>query len=118
MDSDSRLASLSGAVDPATGLGANWTGFSNDFRSEKSLDVHASGPFSLFGRKHRLLLGADWSKVRDDQDTYYSEMDTPLSLTNVYEFDPGRIPFAVRERMTRSYPGYGATQKASMVVPI
>ena len=112
VDSDSRLASLSGAVDPATGLGANWTGFSNDFRSEKkSLDVHASGPFSLFGRKHRLLLGADWSKVRDDQDTYYSEMDTPLSLTNVYEFDPGRIPFAVRERMTRSYPGYGATQK-------
>jgi outer membrane receptor for ferric coprogen and ferric-rhodotorulic acid len=73
--------------------------------------VHASGPFSLFGRKHRLLLGADWSKVRDDQDTYYSEMDTPLSLTNVYEFDPGRIPPAVRERMTRSYPGYGATQK-------
>lgn len=112
VDSDARLANLSGAVDPATGLGAAWTGFSNDFRSEKkSLDVNAGGPFSLFGRKHQLLVGADWTKVRDDQDTFYSEMDTPTWLTNVYDFDPGRIPPAVSERKTRSYPGYGATQK-------
>lgn len=112
VDSDARLANLSGAVDPATGLGAAWTGFSNDFRSEKkSLDVNAGGPFSLFGRRHQLLVGADWTKVRDDQDTFYSEMDTPAWLTNVYDFDPGRIPPAVSERKTRSYPGYGATQK-------
>lgn len=113
VDSDARLASLTGTVDPATGLGANWTGFSNDFRSEKKgVDVHASGPFSLLGRRHKLLVGADWTRVRDDQDTFYSEMATPASLTNVYEFDPGRIPAATSERKTRSYPGYGATQKA------
>lgn len=112
VDSDSRLASLSGAVDPATGLGASWTGFSNDFRSDKkSVDLNISGPFTLLGRSHQLLLGADWAKIRDDQDTYYSEMETDESLTNVYGFDPDKIPHAVSERKSRSYPGYGATQK-------
>lgn len=112
VDSDSRLANLGGAVDPATGLGMEWTGFSNDFRSEKkSLDVHASGPFSLLGRKHQLLIGADWTKVSDDQDTYYSEMGSSLPPVNVYDFDPSKVPLAQSVRKTRSYPGYGATQK-------
>lgn len=112
VDSDSRLANLSGAIDPATGLGAAWTGFSNDFRSEKkSLDVNACGPFMLLGRKHQLLVGVDWTRVKDDQDTFYSEMDTPDALTNVYTFDPSKIPLPVSERKTRSFPGYGVTQK-------
>ncbi len=112
VDSDSRLANLTGTVDPATGEGAEWTGFSNDFRSKKkSLDLNASGPFTLLGRTHQLLIGADWTRVSDDQDTYYSEMGDPGPSTNIYGFDPGKVPPALGERMTRSYPGYGATQK-------
>lgn len=112
VDSDARLANLNGAIDPVTGNGAGWNGSSNDFRSEKkSLDLHASGPFSLLGRTHQLLIGADWTRVSDDQDTYYSEMGTPGPSTNIYSFDPSKVPAAVSERMTRSYPGYGATQK-------
>ena len=111
VDSDSRLADVTGAVDPTTGLGATLNGFSNDFYStKKALDANVSGTFSLLGRRHRLLLGADWAKIRDTQDTFLSEVDMPGGI-NVFGFDPGAIPLPSFVWKTRSFAGYGATQK-------
>ena len=111
LDSDSRLTESSGAVDPATGLGPALNGFSNDFYStKKALDVNAGGSFPLLGRSHRLLIGANWAQIRDTQDTYLSEVDMPGAI-NVFSFDPGAIPLPSSVWRTRSFAGYGATQK-------
>jgi TonB-dependent siderophore receptor len=112
LDSDSRLTGSNGAVDPTTGLGPTLNGFSNDFYStKKALDANVGGTFSLLGRRHRLLLGADWAQIRDTQDTYLSEVDMPGDI-NVFRFDPGAIPLPSLVWKTRSFAGYGATQKA------
>ncbi|HVR48299.1 MAG TPA: TonB-dependent siderophore receptor, partial [Pseudorhodoferax sp.] len=112
MRSDSRLANLGGAVDPATGLGAVLNGSSNDFGSEKkTLELNASGSFGLLGRQHKLLVGADWKDVKDAQHTYLSEVASPPGGFNVYGFDPGAVPQPTFSWRTRSFPAYGATQK-------
>jgi outer membrane receptor for ferric coprogen and ferric-rhodotorulic acid len=112
LDSDSRLTGSNGAVDPTTGLGPTLNGFSNDFYStKKALDANVGGTFSLLGRRHRLLLGADWAQIRDTQDTYLSEVDLPGDL-HVFRFAPGAIPLPSLVWKTRSFAGYGATQKA------
>ena len=111
VDSDSRVANLEGNVDPRTGLGASMGSFSNDFYSRKTtLDVNAGGSFKLFGRRHKVLLGADWTRVRDTQDTYLSELDPALPPFNVYDFDPGAVPGPVKQWKTRGFPDYGASQ--------
>lgn len=110
--SDSRLTNGEGAVDPLTGLGSELSGFSNDFASNKwALDVNASGSFTLFGREHKLLIGGDWTKIRDVQDTYYSTVDFPAPGIDVYTFDPAQVPLPSLVWRTRSFPDYGAIQK-------
>lgn len=111
VDSDSRVANLEGNVDPRTGLGAKMGSFSNDFYSRKTtLDVNVGGGFELFGRRHKMLLGADWTHIRDTQDTYLSELDPNLPPFNVYDFDPSDVPRPINEWKTRSFPDYGASQ--------
>lgn len=110
--STSRLANGEGAVDPLTGLGSQLSGFSNDFSSsKKALDLNVSGSFSLFGRDHKLLVGGDWTSIRDEQDTYFSVVDLPAPGLNVYTFHPDQVPLPSLVWRTRSFPDYGAVQK-------
>ena len=54
------------------------------------LDAIASGPFSLFGRTHELVLGAGWSHRTEDNDGYRS----PYPLTyNPVTWDPSSAPY-------------------------
>ncbi|MEH3121637.1 MAG: TonB-dependent siderophore receptor [Sphingomonas phyllosphaerae] len=112
LSSDSRLTNGEGAVDPATGLGSELSGFSNDFASRKwAFDANVSGSFQMFGRQQKLLFGGDWTKIRDVQDTYFSQVDLSSPGLNVRGFDPNRVPLPSLVWRTRSFPDYGAIQK-------
>lgn len=37
------------------------------------LDLHANGPFTLFGRKHELVAGLNWARARLNDVSYYGE---------------------------------------------
>lgn len=61
----------SGGIDPSTGLGsaiapAKWV----QTDRQNSLDAYLSGPFSLFGREHELVVGAAWSDLHESADNY------------------------------------------------
>lgn len=63
LDERANLLYASGNPDKATGLGV--TGMSGIYPSRYNqylADVYASGPFTLFGRRHQLALGANYSQ--------------------------------------------------------
>ena len=60
-----------GGIDPTTGLGsatapAKWV----QTDRQDSLDAYLSGPFSLFGREHELVVGGAWSSLHSHADNY------------------------------------------------
>lgn len=93
-DADSSLlyAGSFGAIDPLTGDGGQLMGAAYKFEStQKSLDASLNGPFSLFGRKHELLLGSNYSQGETEQRS--ADFTTPLNVpVNVYRWDPHSVP--------------------------
>ncbi len=93
-DADSRLryAGAYGAIDPLTGDGGQLMGAAYKFEStQKSVDASLTGPFSLFGRRHELLLGSNYSQGETEQRT--ANFTTPVSTpVNVYRWDPHSVP--------------------------
>jgi outer membrane receptor for ferric coprogen and ferric-rhodotorulic acid len=74
-DHDTLLGSASGTtlagLDPATGEGAafywgHWEGH----RLQDTVDINASGPFSLFGREHELVIGYTAAAAKTTGDLY------------------------------------------------
>lgn len=58
-------STLSGAVDPQTLAGPVWRGgVLESANTQDIVDLNISGPFSLLGRTHELLLGVDRQRVR------------------------------------------------------
>jgi outer membrane receptor for ferric coprogen and ferric-rhodotorulic acid len=70
---DSRLkyASANGAVNRATGQGPILNGAAYDFRNrETDLDGYVSGGFDLLGRRHQILIGANYWDGRTSQTSF------------------------------------------------
>lgn len=93
-DADSRLryAGAYGAIDPLTGDGGQLMGAAYKFEStQKSVDASLTGPFTLFGRRHELLVGSNYSQGETEQHT--ANFTTPVSTpVNVYRWDPHSVP--------------------------
>lgn len=69
---DGSLFYMYGAPDRSTGLGL--FSYPADYRDEtKQLigDLYASGPFTLAGREHELVVGGSWSKSTLEDISYY-----------------------------------------------
>jgi outer membrane receptor for ferric coprogen and ferric-rhodotorulic acid len=63
---DLELFYVFGYPDPATGEGLDPYAYKSKARiRENALDVYASGPFELFGRKHELVLGYNGSRAKN-----------------------------------------------------
>jgi len=83
---DLALFYVYGFPDPVDGTGLD--PFANRTRSdveEKSLDVHASGPFDLFGRTHELVVGYQGSRA-DDVGFEFANSE-PADPGNFFEWD-------------------------------
>ncbi|WP_423454473.1 TonB-dependent siderophore receptor [Ottowia sp. VDI28] len=82
---------LSGRLNAATGGGMNLNRMRRFDRdtSTDAVDVYASGPFHLAGRKHELAVGMNGSIYRDK----YSGSGYPpaTAIDNIYEFNPGAL---------------------------
>lgn len=95
-DNDIRnFNSLSGSLDPVTGnglsIGSRQVNYVSALHSNV-VDVYASGPFELLGRKHELALGLNGTNTRDENAGSGYSGNTPI---NVYTFNPealGPVP--------------------------
>ncbi|WP_234086854.1 TonB-dependent siderophore receptor [Azonexus sp. R2A61] len=79
-----------GNPNPATGAGVSmyagrWAGPP----VQHSLDVSASGPFTLFGRRHDLVFGSTLSRTKQDAEAYH--LWHVLAVPNIYTWD-GNTP--------------------------
>ncbi len=62
---------LRGWVDRASGTGLGlWATRWNSQPLQNAADLHASGRFELFGRRHELVLGSNISRTKDSPPTY------------------------------------------------
>lgn len=68
------------------------------------LDVYASGPFPLLGRRHELVVGATGAEM-EGNDRSLPYIQTPI---NIYDFDIDSIT-----RPTGSLPSYGTPDKTT-----
>lgn len=104
-----------GYPDKLTGAGANlWAGRWAGKPVQDNLDVYATGPFTLFGRKHDLVFGATTTRTKDDTPTYnlWWFDDWSNSIPNIFTWD-GRYPnqppnpatgeMRIDERVTSAY---------------
>lgn len=68
-----------GFPDRATGGGMEVDYQSQDsHRKQKALDIHAAGPFSLFGREHELVLGYARNTGKTNTEWFYRHYGAPL----------------------------------------
>jgi outer membrane receptor for ferric coprogen and ferric-rhodotorulic acid len=81
-----------GSPNKATGAGVSlYAGRWGGPPTQHSLDVYASGPFTLFDRKHDLVFGATASRTKQDADSYH--LWYVLPIPNIYTWNgntPGR----------------------------
>lgn len=85
---------LSGSPDRATGAGVGlWAGRWAGKPVQNSLDVYATGPFTLLGREHELVVGATASRTRDETSPYtlWSFTDWSPAIDNIYTWN-GQTP--------------------------
>ncbi|WP_232067201.1 TonB-dependent siderophore receptor [Achromobacter xylosoxidans] len=82
------LLSPSGYVNRDTGSMAFNALSHRNQRRQNSVDVMASGPFDLFGRRHELVVGAMGSKiVTNGRSTGYVNTKVVMPRVNFYEYD-------------------------------
>ncbi len=121
---------LGGAPDRATGAGVNlWAGRWAGKPVQNSLDVYATGPFTLLGREHELVVGTTVSRTRDETSPYSLWWFTGWSsaIDNIYTWD-GRTPGAPdnpalgdtvnRENLTSAYATarFKPTDRLSLII--
>lgn len=103
-DSDMTYASAMGAVDRATGMGPILYGGAYDFRNrETDLDGYVSGNFDLLGRRHQILVGANYWDGHTRQISY----NLPGLMQPVDLFSD--TPVTTPEPMTQSWGGEQTT---------
>lgn len=83
----------SGFPNPSTGAGLSlWTGIYPYSENKKlNLDLYASGPFELFGRKHELIAGYSGFTSRTTTDNVTTDVKYPAQIPD-YRTWKGDIP--------------------------
>jgi outer membrane receptor for ferric coprogen and ferric-rhodotorulic acid len=121
---------LGGYPDRATGAGVNlWAGRWAGKPVQNSLDVYATGPFSLLGREHELVVGTTVSRTRDETSPYglWYLSGWSSAIDDIYTWD-GRTPDAPdnpatgdtvnRENLTSAYATarFKPTDRLSLII--
>ncbi|MGE8445248.1 MAG: TonB-dependent siderophore receptor [Comamonas sp.] len=86
-------AAAGGNPDPVTGTGVSlWRGQYIGRTTSDAADLYASGPFSLLGRQHELVVGGSLAKSRWKNDGYYNDNSGfDGSVSNYYQWN-GKVP--------------------------
>lgn len=115
IDGDSQLkyASAFGAVNRATGKGPILYGGAYDFdNKETDLDAYLAGGFDLLGRRHQILIGANYWDGRTDQTSYslpgLGQAVDVFAQIPVISAEPATMNYAGDQNIhARQYGGYG-----------
>jgi len=91
----SNLFYVYGTPDAQTGLGLfSYPSAYNSTEKQYVADLYATGPFNLAGRRHELVIGANWAKDDVHQLSGYGEgIGTPLPPLNDWTGDYPMPPF-------------------------
>jgi outer membrane receptor for ferric coprogen and ferric-rhodotorulic acid len=92
---DSNLFYVYGTPDAQTGLGLySYPSAYTSKERQYVADLYATGPFELLGRRHELVLGANWAEDNVHQLSSYGEgIGTPLPPLNEWTGDYPEPPF-------------------------
>lgn len=85
------FSSISGSLNPVTGSGLSIGSRQRDYMSvmhSNVVDIYASGPFDLLGRRHEMTLGINGTSFRDENAGSGYSSATPI---NVNTFDPSAL---------------------------
>lgn len=113
---DAKLLYLYGDLDRATGTGlAALPGYWNSYAQQTSLDLQATGPFNLLGRKHELVVGAMRSRYGEDFYRYGFDRATLADTGNFYQWDgsyaqPTWTEASLRDTVTHQRGVYAAAR--------
>ncbi|HWV63045.1 MAG TPA: TonB-dependent siderophore receptor, partial [Oxalicibacterium sp.] len=108
---DEVVGYTSGYADRATGAGMNlWATRWAGEPTQDSLDLYATGPFTLFGRKHDLVVGMTSTYSKDDTVGYSGWKNLPIPNiytwdgdTPVRPYDPASSDIVMREHTNSAY---------------
>jgi outer membrane receptor for ferric coprogen and ferric-rhodotorulic acid len=111
---DAEMAgAAAGNPDPITGTGVRLLGptsYKGETRSD-ALDLYASGPFSLLGRSHELVLGVSAAKRVWENDLFLRPLDYDQAVPNFYDWSGNTVyPNSWRHR-----PGNDETTRENAV---
>lgn len=85
-DNNDYSGSNFGAINPATGLGSTISAFKQHLLGEQTgFDANLTGSFEAFGRKHDVLIGANYQKR--DYDLSSQLYTVPNAAINVFDFN-------------------------------
>ena len=88
-------AGASGFPDPATGAGVSmWIGQYIGKTTSDAADVYVSGPFTLAGRKHELVVGGSLARRQWKNDGYYVANGYDTTVPDYYQWN-GQVPAPV-----------------------
>lgn len=111
---DAEMAgAAAGNPDPITGSGVRLlgpTGYKGETKSD-ALDLYASGPFSLLGRSHELVLGISAAKRVWENDLFLRPLDYDQAVPNFYDWSGN----AVYPNSWRHRPGNDETTRENAV---
>lgn len=105
-DAALKYAGAYGPLDPATSSGPKLTGAAYTFdSSQSSLDGYVSGPFTLLGREHELMVGGNYQKTSFEQ--FQANLVPALNVpVDVFSWNPRGVP----EPATGAYSSRGPTR--------
>lgn len=77
-------------IDQATGVASVSRGLANSHQVQKGVDLNLQGPFTLFGRRHELVAGFNYS----DYESKYNYTENGNTTVNFYNWN-GDLPYPV-----------------------
>jgi TonB-dependent siderophore receptor len=118
-----RYGYVSGSVNPVTQSDGFSIGTANNISRQTLADVTLNGKFTLFGRSHELVVGADWQNVDNSGATFYPTQ-TALPF-NIFSFNPAAYaepampaPSSINPVYSQNQYGAFATLRLSITDPL
>ncbi|MEZ0390237.1 MAG: TonB-dependent siderophore receptor, partial [Verrucomicrobium sp.] len=111
-----------GFPDLTTGTGMSWW-FANTYMEETrdNADLHLSGSFELFGRKHQVATGLQYNRFEETPVWTNSMSSYPSDIPNVWKLDRNptepKIGIPSADRYVEQYGGY-ASLRFSLADPL
>ena len=120
---DAPLGSIQSAPDPDTGLSTVYANKFTGLTRANSADVYLSGPFSLLGREHELVVGGSASNSHWKGKDYGSPTHANGNVVDFWNFDGNfaepdwGAPTYINDLTTRQSAGY-MTSRFSLADPL